>query len=374
MTTDFSGKVRRAQLNDKNKMIDTMNICFSSPERPMDFLNLTPYCFTDERIPNHFIYETLDGKIAGAAGIYPYEMNIHGVTFEMAGIGQVSTLPEYREKGIMKQIFAEVCREANKYDFTWLGGDRRRYGFYGWELGGRKEVYRTFEKYLIDPPAQVQPLTVDDMPFLNNLLRKEKQFVYFSETEVSLMMKATQVQLYKYNSSVLATTADGSTVIFAGGIEKEISGMISWACMENLRAGRWELTIFCPPEDCPLRRVCMQVFHRRYSDDSENLRVGNIYSLAQKIGKVVSGKIPKGHGELQLANSDNGEDITIIWSNGALKVKKGAVNPVPMNTRQLSTLFFSTGGIDYLLPELPPDSVLCSILPFPIYMSQVYAL
>lgn len=374
MTTEISGRVRRAQLSDKNKMIDTMNICFSSPDRAMDFLNLTPYCFTDDRIPNHFIYETSDGKIAGAAGIYPFEMNIHGVTFEMAGIGQVSTLPEYREKGIMKQIFAEVCREADKYDFTWLGGDRRRYGFYGWELGGKKEVYKTFEKYLIDPPVQVQPLESTDLKFLVNLLNKEKQFVNFSELEVSLMMKATQVRLYKYNSSVLATTADGSTVIFAGGIEKEISGMISWACMENGRAGRWELTIFCPPDDCPLRRVCMQVFHRRYIDDSENMRVGSIYSLAKKIGKVVSGEIPEGHGELQLQNTDNGETITMIWTNGAMIVKKGATKPIKMNTRQLSTLFFTAGGLDYLLSDLTSYSPLRTVLPFQVYVSQVYAL
>jgi hypothetical protein len=374
MTTEFSGKVRRAQLSDKNKMIDTMNICFSSPDRTMDFLNLTPYCFTDERIPNHFIYEASNGDIAGAAGIYPFEMNIHGVIFEMAGIGQVSTLPEYREKGIMKQIFAELCRDADKYDFTWLGGDRRRYGFYGWELGGKKEVYRTYEKYLTDSPVKVETVNKNDLAFVNKILRKEKQFVNFSDTEVLLMMKATQTKLYKYNNSLLAITTDGSTVIFAGGDEKDISGMISWANAENVRAGRWELNIFCPPEDCPLRRVCMRIFHRRHSDDSENLRVGNIYNLAKKIGKVVSGEIPEGHGELQLRNSDNGETITMIWTNGAMIVKKGASNPIVLNTRQLSMLFFSDGGLDYLLPELPKDSVLRSILPFPIYMSQIYAL
>ncbi len=374
MTTENSGKVRLAQISDRNALIDTINIAFSSENRVMDFINLTPYCFTDQRMPNHYIYETAGGQIAGVAGIYPFEMNIRGVIFNMAGIGQVGTLPEYREKGIMKQIFAEICREADNYDFTWLGGDRRRYGFYGWEVGGKKEVYKTFKKYLIDPPAQVQPITAEDLVFFNDLLRKEKQFVNFSDNEVLLMMKASQVRLYKYKSSAIATSADGSTVYFAGGNEKEISEMFSWACEENSKAGRWELTIFCPPEESPLRRVCMKIFNRRYFDDSENMRVGSIFNLAKKIAKVVSGEIPEGHGELQLENIDNNECITMIWTNGALIVKKGATKPMKLNTRQLSTLFFTMGGIDYLLPELPPDSPLRSILPFPVYVSQVYAL
>jgi len=79
-----------------------------------------------------------EGRIVSHVGVYPLEVEIHGVRWPIAGIGGVGTLPEARGKGYMTQLLTHaVTVMRTKYVLSWLGGDRQRYNTFGWEVAGQ---------------------------------------------------------------------------------------------------------------------------------------------------------------------------------------------------------------------------------------------
>ncbi|MCC7205356.1 MAG: GNAT family N-acetyltransferase, partial [Phycisphaeraceae bacterium] len=79
-----------------------------------------------------------DGRIVGNVGLFPFEMSIGGHTFRVAGIGGVSTDPDERKSGLMKLIMDPVMAEIQqeKFPISWLGGQRQRYRYWGYERAG----------------------------------------------------------------------------------------------------------------------------------------------------------------------------------------------------------------------------------------------
>jgi hypothetical protein len=93
-------------------------------------------------------------------GVYPLEVEIHGVRWPIAGIGGVSTLPEARGKGYMTQLLIHavtVMREQG-YVLSWLGGDRQRYNAFGWEVAGQNYEL-TFTRRSLDRSG-VEPVEI----------------------------------------------------------------------------------------------------------------------------------------------------------------------------------------------------------------------
>ncbi|MCC7147473.1 MAG: GNAT family N-acetyltransferase [Phycisphaeraceae bacterium] len=80
----------------------------------------------------------IDGKIAGVVGLFPFEQTLAGRTWRIAGIGGVSTAPWARKLGLMREIMAKVVADIRQdgYPISWLGGQRQRYRYWGWERAG----------------------------------------------------------------------------------------------------------------------------------------------------------------------------------------------------------------------------------------------
>ncbi len=103
-----------------------------------------------------------DGRIASHVGLYPIETVTAGVRLRIGGIGAVSTAPDARGKGYMSQLLPHVIGEMRrlKYPISWLGGDRQRYGAFGWEMAGM--VYKLkFSARSLDR-THVQPVKVEE--------------------------------------------------------------------------------------------------------------------------------------------------------------------------------------------------------------------
>jgi len=98
------------------------------------------------------------GKIVSHVGLYPIEVSADGVSLTVGGIGAVATAPEERGHGYMSRLLQhviEIMRQRG-YPISWLGGDRQRYGTYGWELAGLT-YHLTFSNRSLDWAA-VRPL------------------------------------------------------------------------------------------------------------------------------------------------------------------------------------------------------------------------
>ncbi|HCG77533.1 MAG: hypothetical protein COZ37_05765 [bacterium (Candidatus Ratteibacteria) CG_4_10_14_3_um_filter_41_18] len=81
-----------------------------------------------------------NGKIASLIRLFPMNLMVGESKIKTGGIGGVATDPEIRGKGYMGQLLNYNIKKmkAEGYALSVLGGDRFRYGNFGWEYGGRQ--------------------------------------------------------------------------------------------------------------------------------------------------------------------------------------------------------------------------------------------
>ena len=97
----------------------------------------------DEHMARHIaVFE--DGVMAGAVGIYPYDVQIGTKTLRFATVGNIGVLKEYRGRGYMKLLMdaAMEVLEREHIDVSRLGGLRTRYEHYGYEMCGTNYTIR----------------------------------------------------------------------------------------------------------------------------------------------------------------------------------------------------------------------------------------
>lgn len=108
--------------------------------RPHDFATLLPSIYQpcDELMScNHALRE--DGRIRAIVGLFPIDWQVGGRRLKVGGIGGVSTHPGARGRGFMG-ILMRHCVERMKtegFHLSWLGGQRQRYGYLGYEKCGQ---------------------------------------------------------------------------------------------------------------------------------------------------------------------------------------------------------------------------------------------
>lgn len=128
-----------ASQQDKNEIIDFCDYIFSKAHRPHDFQTLLPklYGENSDSIPHHFIIRE-DGRITSAILAYPVEMHIGKHSFMTIGVGSVSVHPRSKGHGYMNHLLNAVDEHARELGavFSILGGQRQRYGYFGYQPAG----------------------------------------------------------------------------------------------------------------------------------------------------------------------------------------------------------------------------------------------
>ncbi len=93
-------------------------------------------------------------------GLYPLKWRVGDQTLDIAGIGGVGTHPDWRGKGLMSELLTHivaVMREQN-YPLSWLGGQRQRYRYFGWERCGCQLLFDiTHQNIRHEPAMQALP-------------------------------------------------------------------------------------------------------------------------------------------------------------------------------------------------------------------------
>lgn len=104
-----------------------------------------------------------EGRIVSHVGLYPMETVTAGVRLRIGGIGAVATAPDARGKGYMSQLLPHVIAEMRRleYPISWLGGDRQRYGRFGWEMAG--EIYTLKFSTRSLNHAGVEPVSIEEV-------------------------------------------------------------------------------------------------------------------------------------------------------------------------------------------------------------------
>ena len=108
--------------------------------RPHDFATLLPSIYQpcDELMScNHALRE--EGRIRAIVGLFPIDWQVGGRRLKVGGIGGVSTHPGARGKGYMGVLMRHCVErmKAEGFHLSWLGGQRQRYGYFGYEKCGQ---------------------------------------------------------------------------------------------------------------------------------------------------------------------------------------------------------------------------------------------
>ena len=139
---------RRAAEEDREPMIDFLNMVFSQAQRPLEMRTLLPKLYGDGqgRAESHVI--AVDGgRIRGCAAMSEFTVRIADEELKAGYIGSVSAHSRDRGAGHMKALMKMLIDSAaeKKLDFLTLGGQRQRYGYFGFETAGIGYTYTVGE-------------------------------------------------------------------------------------------------------------------------------------------------------------------------------------------------------------------------------------
>jgi predicted N-acetyltransferase YhbS len=106
------------------------------------------------------------GDIVGCVAIHPMVLRIGVARIRAGGIGIVGTHPERRGEGIMSRLLTACIQRMRSSGnaISVLGGDRQRYGRFGWENAGVRTLYELTTRSLGPPSAAARGLHIQRLP------------------------------------------------------------------------------------------------------------------------------------------------------------------------------------------------------------------
>lgn len=170
-------EIRQLQKSDTEEMFKLASYAFNKEltvERRERFARLV------ENSNNYGLM--VDGKLASQVMSTPFEVNFHGVTYKMGGIGYVASYPEYRGQGkiheIMFQILSDMKKE--KIALSYLAPfSYRFYRRFGYEQVFENLHYQLSANHLpkvIETTGQVHRMKLKEAePFLEDLYEKDEK-------------------------------------------------------------------------------------------------------------------------------------------------------------------------------------------------------
>lgn len=142
-------QLRRLQATDYDDLLGLLNPVFTRQNGfRMDFEKQLPkMCVRDDaHMGMHFgIFE--DGKLVSCIGVYPLETVVAGQKLLFSTMGNIATHWDYTGRGYMSKLIDAAQQELERIgaDASRLGGNRQRYGRYGFESCGQVMQF-TFAK------------------------------------------------------------------------------------------------------------------------------------------------------------------------------------------------------------------------------------
>ncbi|MDD6703553.1 MAG: GNAT family N-acetyltransferase [Clostridiaceae bacterium] len=163
----------RGKDEDNKKLIKFIDeVFFTNDVHGRDFLNLLPKCYKDQYRPayNNFVVQDENGTFRAAIGSFYNDMTVGGEYIKACCIGNVAVGKEYRSMGYMIELMEMSVEDMRKngVDVAYLGGQRQRYGYFGFESSGTvlkygfsRNAYRHSLK-AIPSGFEIEELKADD--------------------------------------------------------------------------------------------------------------------------------------------------------------------------------------------------------------------
>lgn len=154
---------------DFDEAMAVMNLAFDKSP-PADFASILPKLYR----PEHGLMSCLwalrrGGRIKAVVGVHPLAWKVGAATLPVAGIGGVSTHPDCRGQGMMQRLMTHCVRlmKEQGYPLSVLGGQRQRYGYFGYEVCGVEvevQLGKRNLRHCFGAPSNIRFEPLDDGP------------------------------------------------------------------------------------------------------------------------------------------------------------------------------------------------------------------
>ncbi|MHA2122456.1 MAG: GNAT family N-acetyltransferase [Promethearchaeota archaeon] len=105
-------KVRKLAEKDRGAYKKLMRYAFETAKNTYDDIK-----WPSEKMPMEWHFGAYDGEtLAAGAGVYPMEIRMRSQNFQMSGVGGVATKPEYRNRGLVRDIMIKAFQNMNEND------------------------------------------------------------------------------------------------------------------------------------------------------------------------------------------------------------------------------------------------------------------
>lgn len=128
---------------DNKKLIAFLDEVFfidDDEETKRDFMSILPKIYHDEYRPayNNFVVQEENGDFRAAVGNFYIDLDVCGEAVKACCIGNVAVGVKYRSMGYMVDLMEMSVKDMqeNGTDLAYLGGQRQRYGYFGFEASG----------------------------------------------------------------------------------------------------------------------------------------------------------------------------------------------------------------------------------------------
>ena len=122
-----------------------VNMVFGFDGEERDFRTMFPHLYTERaRIGAHNLVIAENGSLRAAVGVFPRVLAVGEERLRMVGIGNVAVHPDDRGKGYMRKLLGEALKTMIREgaDLSDLGGQRQRYQYFGYDVGGCPPAFR----------------------------------------------------------------------------------------------------------------------------------------------------------------------------------------------------------------------------------------
>ena len=160
-------------------------VFFADDEEEIRFLELLPKIYKDRYRPaySNFVVRQPDGAFRAAIGNFDNAMTVGGADLKTCCIGNVAVGKDFRGRGYMVDLMKASVADmlARGIDLSYLGGQRQRYGYFGYENAGTCYGFRFSKQSVrhalggIEGGLTVEPLAADDadaLRFIDGLYAK----------------------------------------------------------------------------------------------------------------------------------------------------------------------------------------------------------
>jgi len=312
-----------------------------------------PTCWREENFsPENISVITEDNKIVSLIRVFPQNFIVGENKIKTGGIGSVATDPVARGKGYMAKLLNYNIKKMKDegYALSVLGGDRYRYGNFGWENGGRQINLnissRSLNKAGIKPSNKVKRYQGEKEILKKIISAHEKEPLRVERTKNDYQLLYQKIGTATYWAEEkgdfayidLAGESSASKVIEWGGNEKIIASIAAYLLN---RFGSSTMTF-----PVPVSKRFPKILFKLTSNWS--LSIVSMVKIVN-LKKTLQGFLPQieekwssdKEGEITFQMKESGEFATLILGKKCGIKEKKCKNLVSLSEKDMAGLFFN---------------------------------